>query len=462
MKLFSIVKTFDKKQLSGFLTYIQLDHKPKSVVCTVAQGLDLEKIMKSQYDEEPTGDELFEAFPQSIKRQSFLNALTRLGNIAEEYLGWMNWRENEYMRKSCQLSGLAKEGLHDEYLKTKKTIFEKDPNDKITVWNDFYKLKAVFEVYYYQISDSEEKYFKEEFNELIETFKIFSSKIAQILLVEIKSRERLLSEPLNYKYSFLDILYKNETKLKNITDNLILLNTEQGSVKFNNLKKVLYSKGLRHYSQFVVYLITTYIRMFLKAKIKAGELSYTEELFNIYDYCFDNQVYTLNEKINFFKLMNLIDFARSYNKFEWAKKIINDYSKVANKYNAQIILKHGNAHLDFYLGHYESVISVLSTIKATSFVHKYQLRWLILKTLYELNKENKEIVKVHIYNIRRFIDSNRLKFQKPVYVGIITSLKILKMIVENKPKDKILAFESSCKYVYNKSWMIKKIMEDTI
>ena len=99
MKLFAIIRTFEKKQWSSFLTYIELYHKPSSVICKIASWLDSKAMWMNTKEEKISAESLLDDFPFEMRLKTFSNALATLGNLAEEYVGWMVWKDSPNLKR---------------------------------------------------------------------------------------------------------------------------------------------------------------------------------------------------------------------------------------------------------------------------------------------------------------------------------------------------------------------------
>ena len=460
MKLFSIINTFDKKQLSNFLTYVELYHKPQSVICKVAQWLDKSNKWKTSKADEFTADSLYTELSFDIKVKTFSNALVTLGKLAEEYIGWMVWKDSLNLKRSCQLQGLAQKTLSDEYLKTQKEVVSETNSTVISVWDDFYKMRTYFNDYYFGFSSSENNYIS-EFKNLLESFRKSSAKIAQILLVEIKNRERLLDESWSQQSAFIDLFIETKTELKPITDNLISMNKDGSIASYKYLREILLSKEIDKFSLHIQYSIITYCNIFLTSLIKKGEIFRAQELLELYEFGFQKGILTLNGTMPIKKFINIINIASKLEKKKWARKIVDNWAYKVDVSNQKEIARFGHATIDFQEQKYENVVSILSRMKSTNFQHRFRYRWLLLMAQFELNSQYIDVVKVQVDNFRRFLISNESRINRPTFEGLKTSLKILNMILNRKPQYQMEEFYRNSKIVFQRRWIMEKIKNPT-
>ena len=456
MKFLAIVKTLDKKQWSEFLTYLTLYHKSESEICKLASWFDSKLASKSNRELDYKTHEILDELPFKIKRQSLSNALTLLGNLAEEYLGWMVWRQSPNLKTTCQLTALAQKSLSNEYLKTQKEILEDSGNKIISIWNDYYKMRALFNDYYYSISISDDNHY-EEFKRLISSFRKSTATIAQFFMVEIRNREKLLSERWEEHKDFFDLLYNNETELVHITDQLILMNHKGETNAYTYLLDILKSKKNNKYSSYVQYCILTYCINFLTGVIKQGSVHRGQELLDLYEYGLEKGIYTLNDSMPLKKFINIIGLASKLEKYTWARKIVDNWAHKVDKYNIKSVAKFGHATIDLHEKNYSSVIHTLSQMKSSNFQHRLRSRWLLLRAQYELNKDYTAVIKVQLDNFRRFLISNESRINRPTFEGIKSSIKILNMILDRRKGIQIENQYNKSKYIFERKWILEKI-----
>ena len=257
MKLFSISRTFDKKQWSNFLVYLKLYHKSDGVVDRVVKWIDSENLWRDRSENDIDVNSLLLRCPFKIKQQTLANTITKLGNCAEEYLGWIVWKNSENLKTSCKLLGLAQKSLSDQYLQNQKDVFTEAGNSNHSIWDEHYKMFALFNNYYFGLSSPENNY-TEEFSRLIESFIQSTASIAQLLKVEIKNREKLLAESWTTQLKYLDEICSLTTPLKEITDNLILMNFYGNDNSYHLLRAKLDNANNLKLSLHVQYSIVSY------------------------------------------------------------------------------------------------------------------------------------------------------------------------------------------------------------
>jgi len=456
MKFFSIVKTFNKNQWSEYLTYLKLYHKQDGVVYTLAKWLDSQAIWSASKEQDYKSELLISQLPYSIRPQTLSNALTKLGNEAEEYLGWIVWKKSSNLKTSCQLLGLAQKSLSDQYLSSQKEVFKESQKKIVSIWDEHYKMRALFNDYYFGISSSEHNYVN-EFNSLISSFQKSTATIAQLLLVEIKNREKLLSESWTEHEEFFHILSRKNTALKNISDQLILMNHQDDQKAYEFLMQFLYSKEIESVSRHIQFSIVTYSINFLTRTIRKGNVNRGQELLDLYEYSLENDMFTLNEKMPLKRFINIINVASKLEKFDWSRKIVDKWAHRVDENNAKSIAKFGQATIDFQLKQYENVVETLSQMKSTNFDHRLRSRWLLLIAQYEINKEHIELRKAQLDNFRRFVVSNEYRINSFTYQGIKVSIKILNMLLNRKKRDQIENYYRTSKNVFERTWILQKI-----
>ena len=456
MKLFSISNTFSKSQWTGFITYVQLYHRQNSTVYKTVEWLNEQKLWKIEIEDHLVVDHLLSNVPFETKPKTFINTLTILGNIAEEYVGWIEWKSTPDLKRSCQLKGLAKKSLTDEYIKTQKEVL-KEPEDKvISIWDEYYKMRTLFDDYYYQINESDDNY-TETFSKLLNSFRHSTSLIGQILMVEIKNREKLLAESWHEYKDIFEPIFRNETQLSYISEEIIQMNYFGKEEAYQNLQSVLKEQKTQNFSKHIKYIIAIYSINFLTRIIKKGEMQRAQELLELYEFTLENEIFTLDDSLPFNRFINVIGFASKLGRNEWARNMITILAKKVDRLKYKEIQKLGFALIDFNQEEYEKVIDSLTHIKLTNFRYRLKSRWLLLRAQFEYNREYIDVIKTQINNFRRFVVSNESRINKSTYEGLKTTIKILNMLLVRNESKQIEAFYKNSTYVFERKWIFEKI-----
>lgn len=455
MKLFSIVNTFDKKQRIGFLNYIRLYHKPETAICKIADWLEASKSWIKIKDDNFSRDQLLSDAPIDLRLQTFSNVLATLGNLSEEYMGWMVWKESPNLKRTCQLQGLAQNSLSDIYLKTYTSESKSKQHQKHSIWNEYFEMKILFNNYYFGISPSED-YHTQEFSDLLHSFKKSTTAIAQVLQVEIKNREKLLSESWQQHEPLFNLVCNDESIIKEITQHIIKMNNGGEVDSYDYLKNILWSDERTKYSKHIQYSIVSYSINFLLRAMKQGEKK-ADELLELYEHSIKHGIYTLNDTITLQKFINIIGFAAKLGKYEWAKNIIDNWAYKVDEKNTLTITRFAHATIDFHQKKYLDVVAKLSQMKTTNFNYRLRYRWLLLISQYEINRNYIEVVKVQLDNFRRFVISNESRISQSTFYGLKASIKLLSMLLSKKPIDKVEEYVHRSQFIFDRRWIMEKI-----
>ena len=456
MKFFAIVKTFDKKQWMRFVTYVQLYHNPDSVAVKLTEWFSAKNIWKGWDEKYQETEFLLSALPFKLNRQTLSNNITILGNIAEEYLGWVVWKDSPKLKRSSQLLGLARKSLTTQYIKSQSELKNEKSDRYISIWDDFYEMQSLFFNYYFGMGVSANN-FLFEFESLVEKFRKSVSSIAQILFVEMRNREVLLSESWPLPEFFFKKMVKEKSELFKLTEHLTKMIKYSNQQSYNHLIKALKFDVNKSLSHHIKYTIASYCIIFLTGEIKKGHVNRGMEILDLYEYCLENKILTLSEKMNMTKFLSIVGIASKLNKHERARKIVDKWAIKVDEVEHKSISKLGYATIDFHQEKYASVISTLSQIKSTNYLHRLRSRWLLIQAQFMLNRDYVEALKVQIDNFRRFLNANQSKNTRTTNEGYKSTIKILNMILDRKPKDDIFEYYQSREYVFDRKWTYSQI-----
>jgi len=453
VKFLSISNTFNKKEIYSFKKYINLHYSQDSKVHLVSEWI----LNESKPRNYKTIDEIHVAFPEKLKKQSFKNLISELGNVAEEFIAWQHWKANEKMKNTSKLISLAERNLDKCFLKLSKKISEKDKNESIDIFSDYYRTISLFYEYNFQISDSKDNYIG-LFKELISTFKTGVAKIAQTLLVEIRNRESLIeSEDWANEMEFFDLLYENPTDIIQIMNQLLLLNNEKDNSAYIELITILKKPESNKLSHFLRYSILIYCTVYLHGLFKTGKHERVNELLELYEYGLSNKILTPNDSIDTRTYLNVISVFSKLSSSEKTLELINKYTAKVDYSDYHVIKQIAISTLDFNKGRFEKVIEELRTLEPMGFHLKFKTRWLQLKSLLEVQTEYTGVIIGLISSFKRYVISNKGSFNKPTYDGLIATIRIISMIIDKKSISEIEKSISNSTNIFEQKWVLNYI-----
>jgi hypothetical protein len=457
MKLLIILRSFSSKDWDQFSKYNLLynDRDSRQFKLLVELRKNMKKILSSK--ESMTTNSIHTIIKSRIPRQTFSNMLTALGNQAEEYLGWSEWKATTYNKFSDTLKAYAERGLTSLYNKTRKKYLAKS-QEKISVWSEYHRMHALYIDYYYQMAASEDLY-KLEFKNLLDSFYTSTSRIAQILLIEIKNREHLLKEKEDWLQheDFLTLHYDNDTALSNLSDQLILMSTEKDDTAYQYLVSHLTSENMSKYAHHINYSILTYCINYLVSIIKSGHPHRANELMGLQKLGLKHNLLTINKTMSLRVFLNVVGVASKLKDFDSAYEIITDWSSKVDVKNSQVVKKLGEATMHFYQNNFTKVIKSMVTIDQPTLDIKIKARWLYLIANFEENGDNINLMKSLLRNFNRFIDDKEIHINVSTFLGLRSSVKILTMLTRNESYDKVANYYKNQPYIFERTWIVNKI-----
>lgn len=457
MKLIIILNSFSANNWTQFLSYNQL-HCDISSAQQETLNLIYQNRSRIFSCDGITTCKIKEMINSTISNQTFSNIIAILGNIAEEYLGWLEWKSSGITKYQSILIAYANKGMSSLYNKCRRKNLSRN-KEKISAWSEYHRMQILYIDYYYQMSPSEDRY-KSTFEDLLQSFYISSARVSQILMVEVQNRIHLLKESNWTDHAeYLSLHYDNDSLLSDISDQLILMSTEKSENAYNFLLNHLKSEQRNLYSHHINYSILTYCIIYLTSIIKEGEIGRAPELMHLQKLGLKEGLLTINNSMTLRVFLNAIGVAAKHGEFDSAMEIIKTWSAKVDSKNKLIIRKLGEATVHFYQKNYPQVIKSMAVLKQPTLDIKLKARWLYMMANFESNNDNIDIIKTLNRNFLRFIHNSEQQINKSTFLGIKASIKILDMILSYDKYEKIVLFYKSQPFIFERTWVIQKIKD---
>ena len=457
MKLFIILNSFSASNWTQFFSYNQLHCDVSSTQQETLNLIYQNRLHIFSSDGITTG-KIKEIINSSISNQAFSNTIATLGNIAEEYLGWLEWKSSDITKYQSVLLAYANKGMSSLYNKCRKKNLSRN-KEKISAWSEYQRMQVLYIDYYYQMSHSKDRY-KSAFENLLQSFYISTARISQVLMVEVQNRIHLLKEN-NWTdhVEYLSLHYDNDSLLANISDQLILMSIEKSEDSYRFLLNHLKSKQKNLYSHHINYSILTYCIIYLTASIKEGDIGRASELMHLQKLGLNEGLLTINNSMTLRVFLNAIGVAAKLGEFDSALEIINTWSSKVDSKHKLIISKLGESTVYFYQENYLKVIKSMAVLKQPTLDIKLKARWLYIMANFESNYDSIEVIKTLHRNFLRFINHSEQKINKSTFLGMKASIKILNMILSNDTHEKIVHFYKSQPFIFERTWITQKIKD---
>lgn len=239
-----------------------------------------------------------------------------------------------------------------------------------------------------------------------------------------------------------------------------MLSYPEQEVAFSELKRLLFDKC----SQFPkVELKPLFIHLnnyCIHKKINIGETSFFNELFEIYKFALNKEIFhNKNGLLPQQDYKNIITVGLHVQAFDWVENFIKKQTQDLPQDQRENALTYNLAKVYFSRGEYEKVISQLQEVEYDDIVYALGSKLLLLKTYYELDEYlalDSLIDSFRIYLRRNKTISTQVKRQ---YLNILRFIKKMSTVdpYDDEALKRLFGQAQECKVLADKSWILNKI-----
>jgi len=388
--------------------------------------------------------------------------------LAQKFLMIISLDKSKHSQTELLQSELLDRSQFDVYnkyfIKTKGELIEKGYQDI-----DFHKHKYILNIgnlrYYHlkgdikQISVLNELKLNLSFYYL---FNILDSYMHELSLKEYTS-EDIDSSIFTASISLLELPVFSDHPLIKIYLAFIKLTIEEGDTTFLVLKEELLKKSNKLSLENQINFFTT-LQNFCVLQIRKGKNGYNRKLFELYSVMNQKNLLITNNEINIIKLHNIAFAGCAVNEYDWAVQMVEKYyvylpvnlSDAGKNYNLGAIA--------YYQKDYQLAIDYLFHLPNIDLFHDINRRSLMIKAIYELDKDYKETTHTLFRSFEKYISENKNipAKRKKSYKNFIRSLINLYRFKHNETKMKLKNIKQKLEdqeLNSNKSWLFEKIEE---
>ncbi|MBP7400719.1 MAG: hypothetical protein KA954_14100 [Chitinophagales bacterium] len=413
----------------------------------------------------------FSVFKKPYNDSNFRNLCSDLLQLLLDYLMIENFESTEFAKQEYKLNALINLKLIDLLEKQLNSIqkqfavsnlqYSQKLRDRL--WINDYKKKLAILQNRTQLEKTSADILKITGNEQLMDFAITKSFIN---LINYHKATQINDEPFKYELAKkLFQIYENglcsEDKYVNIFYMLAQL------IIYHNEEYYLPLKQLITSDDAITNIadkenITIGMLAFLNEVVEKDSLRWRIEIFDIYDYRLQNNIWKIHGELAYTSFKNTIENALALNKPDYAKSILEKYAAHVHPDVQQDVTNLCTAFIAFYEKDYEKAHALLIPIQTENIMIKYELR--ILQSMIYFEKKEYLTLLSYIESFKHFITYNKALIETVNHVNAIkycqhlSQLTKLKLDPEKKNFSKYKSAVESDNFLL-KEWILQHLNE---
>ena len=401
-----------------------------------------------------------------------------LGQLAEDYLAYINFRKDDLNRGLNLLKELNERKLEKVFLKYYNEI-EEDINS-ITFHDPDYFFKK------YELQNQKEIYMdwtkfkqKDFKNYTTNTVTYIDDELTSYYLSKALNHYRFMLdknmyEQIEHNFDFIehimdylltkDNYFREKLKIKLHLYEVLLIK-EKKEEHFEILKDIFYT-SFNNLSRSDLYSLHNILQSYCVYMGYNNKPGYIKTRFELYKICIEQKLYAAAEHIYFDDLMfgNIVSTALAVSEFKWAEDFIEEYKSMLSPENTDVVINYSYSRLHFSKGDFEKALLFINSIRTIKHIqYKLPVRDLTLKIYYEMGMLVQSAYQIDSY--RHFLNNNKMSLSDERFARILNFLKFYTRLVKIKEKNSskdLLKLQEDIESTPNtleRSWLINKTGE---
>ncbi len=210
------------------------------------------------------------------------------------------------------------------------------------------------------------------------------------------------------------------------------------------------------------YVLITYLLNHTSYEIRKGKEAYEKESFELLQFGFKRQIFSINGKIDPVHFINMVEVSTNLKEFNWATDFIKVWSSNLEPSTREYYVLLCEALIEFRRKNFKLCSSILAKVDLKEPQDELRGRWLKIIVHYEEEKKEdrpENFILNQCTAFEKFVQRNKLIHQKRKNaVKLFT--KVLRLVLNvNADKAKILGILDSAEDFHYKSWLYQKVEE---
>ena len=432
-----------------------------------------------KFTKENIFNSLYEDGKESYNDKKMRDRLSDMLKLTEEYLAYIDLKQNTLEFKRNTLHQLGERGLNVHFDKKDKeiqAIIDSTPHKNEFYFENVYKTHSDRVNYYShkQLLGKKRPYFTEVEKEFDHFLNFSLAKMLRYYAF-MQNMEGLI----NYKFKYRFHAHVMDFIKENNLDEIILikvfslmqrlhnqdpdLNSDENA--YYELKKI-FIENEASFSQYDKIMISTELYNRSTKSYFHDRNKFTNEAFEVIKLQLKYEAYPMDNgwmsREQFFVSVNV---AISANDLKWTEKFIKDYTSKVFPHHREDASLVGKALLFFAQRKYEDTLMLLAKGKNSDYIYYVLTKTLLCKAYYELNEYEKVLTVLDSF--RHYLTTNRFipAGTKTSYSHFVETLNKIILLRFNKDEFKLakiieeLKSKIGTKHTPNKTWLLEKALQ---
>lgn len=411
-KLIQLLKTFDTRELREFKEFMESPLFNKNQDLTDFY-LYLKKIapafLAKKLNKNVVYRQLYGAKKYNDKQMRYLMSFTL--KLAEQFIGWKKYQEQEILIKSHTLESLVERNLEKNY----QNIFqnaEKELNEKPLRNARYYQDKYLLtEVSNKHFTAKNLRKFNDKLQEVANYFDVYYLSQKLKYSCEMMSMQRFLSA--DYSQNLIEEIgrflrkssYENVPAIALYHQVFLTLTDENNEAHFEQLTALM-DEHIDCFSdeemqEFYFHTINYCIR-----KMRQKEEKYVEKALQIYIKGVENKLLLHNDLISPWDYKNIVKLGLRLKKFAWTEQFIKKYTDILAEEYRLNAFNYSLADLSYHKQEIPTALTHLREVEFTDIFFTLDAKIMLLKIYYD-NEEEEALLSL-LTSFKIFLKRNKL------------------------------------------------------
>ncbi|HTF04012.1 MAG TPA: hypothetical protein VK826_08300 [Bacteroidia bacterium] len=203
-----------------------------------------------------------------------------------------------------------------------------------------------------------------------------------------------------------------------------------------------------------------YVLNYCIKKINLGNISWQNELFDIYKTTLENRVLLTEGFLSHRDFKNIVTISLRLHELKWAEAFIRRYIPELQSHERENARMYNTANLLFHTGDFSGALRLLQQVDFSDIFYDLDARSIVLKTWFELDEEDS--FEYHATAFRTFLKRNKSvsEYQRTIYENLIQyTSRLMKAGTKRKQVEKLREELTHKKNVADLRWLLGKIEE---